>query len=334
MFSLIVFLTITLTLMLAGLGVGLLFHFGVIREHNKSVILGAVAAASILAGTTLSRFVGKQSLAAITDLSKAAKEVARGNFNVTLKEDSKIDELREMAHNFNRMAKELAGTELLRTDFVENVSHEFKTPLSAIEGYATLLQRKDLTTGKSREYTEKILYNTRRLSLLTSNILLLSRLENQELDVQKELFCLDEQLREAILSLEQRWMEKALVLEIDLDSVDYRGSRDLLSHVWQNILGNAVKFAPEGGTVRVLLRREASCVRVTVSDNGPGMDEEVRRRVFEKFYQGDTSRSSQGSGLGLSLAKRIVDLHGGEISVLSRAGEGAAFTVTLPTGSG
>lgn len=141
-------------------------------------------------------------------MSNAAQEVAKGNFDVSLNENIRIKELRDMAHNFNLMAKELAGTEILRTDFVENVSHEFKTPLSAIEGYTTLLQRKDLSEEKRQNYTKKILYNTRRLSTLTSNILLLSRLENQEIGIKKETFCLDEQLREILLLLEDGWTEK------------------------------------------------------------------------------------------------------------------------------
>ena len=235
-----------------------------------------------------------------------------------------------MAHHFNIMTRELAGTELLRMDFVENVSHEFKTPLSAIEGYATLLQKRGLDEEKRAEYTDRILRNTRRLSTLTSDILLLSRLEHQETGIHREWFCLDEQLRECILSLEEQWTQKRLEMEVDLDGADYCGSRDLLSHVWVNIIGNAVKFAPEDGVVRVLLRREAEALRVQVADNGAGMSAEVQRRMFEKFYQGDASRSSQGNGLGLSLAKRIVDLHGGRIDVSSAEGLGTAFTVTLP----
>ena len=235
-----------------------------------------------------------------------------------------------MAHNFNLMAKELAGTEILRTDFVENVSHEFKTPLSAIEGYTTLLQRKDLSEEKRQNYTKKILYNTRRLSTLTSNILLLSRLENQEIGIKKETFCLDEQLREILLLLEDGWTEKKLELEIDLDAVDYYGNKDLLAHVWQNILSNAIKFAPENGIIHILLRRENGSLITSITDNGIGMSEDVMRRIFEKFYQGDFSRSSQGNGLGLALAKRIVDLHGGNISVSSKEGKGTTFTVSLP----
>lgn len=330
MFSLLIFLSLTITVALTGALAMLLFHLGILSGPNRGVVIFVVAAVSVLVGTVLSKFAGRHPLSAISAMSEATKEVAKGNFDVELDEDSPIEELRDMAHSFNRMTKELAGTELLRSDFVENVSHEFKTPLSAIEGYATLLQKPGLSEEKRAEYTGKILYNTRRLSTLTSNILLLSRLENQELDIPRETFCLDEQLREVILSQEEGWAGKDLELEVDLDSADYRGNRDLLAQVWQNLLGNAVKFAPERGLVRVLLRREENRLRVSVVDTGPGMSGEVQRRVFEKFYQGDPSRASQGNGLGLALAKRVVDLHGGEIVVSSKEGKGTTFTVYLP----
>lgn len=331
MFSLLTLLTLTLTALFSVAFTWLLIKTGILVEGNRGIVLCIIGIISVLVGTVISKYAGRYPLAAISAMSDATKEVAKGNFEIHLEEDSKIKELREMAHNFNIMTKELAGTELLRTDFVENVSHEFKTPLSAIEGYTTLLQKKNLSEEKRKEYTKKILYNTKRLSSLTSNILLLSRLENQEIVIQKETYCLDEQIREVILSLEESWTKKNLELAIDLDSADYCGSKDLMIHVWQNILNNAVKFAPAYGVVRVLLRHEANTVKVSIADNGAGMSPEVIQRVFEKFYQGDTSRSSQGNGLGLALAKRIVDLHGGKISVSSKEGEGAAFTLSLPT---
>ena len=325
MFSLLTFLTLTLTILFSALLTLLLIRTGILVRQNRGIVFFVIALVSILVGTIISNYAGRHPLTAIIAMSNATQEVARGNFDVSLDENIRIKELREMAHNFNLMAKELAGTEILRTDFVENVSHEFKTPLSAIEGYATLLQKKDISAEKRQDYTKKILYNTRRLSTLTSNILLLSRLENQEIGIKKESFC-----RELLLLLEEGWTEKQLELEIDLDAVDYYGNKDLLAHVWQNILSNAIKFAPENGIIHILLRRENGSLITSITDNGIGMSEDVMRRVFEKFYQGDFSRSSQGNGLGLALAKRIVDLHGGDIAVSSKEGKGTTFTVTLP----
>jgi sensor histidine kinase len=331
MFSLLTILTLTLTLLVSAALVYLLAKTGILTNRNRTVVLLLIAAVSVIIGTLLSKLAGRKPIAAIVSISDATKEIAKGNFEVCLSEKVPAKELQDMAHNFNLMAKELAGTELLRNDFVENVSHEFKTPLSAIEGYVMLLQKPGLSDEKRAKYTKKILYNTKCLSSLTGSILLLSQLENQELGIEKESFCLDEQLREVILSQEESWSGKELDLEIDLDSADYTGNKDLLAHVWQNILGNAVKFTSAGGMIHILLRRQKDKIDVSIADNGPGMSEEVKRRVFEKFYQGDNSRSAQGSGLGLALAKRIVDLHGGEIAVSTKEGKGTTFTVILPT---
>ena len=268
MFSLLTFLTLTLTILFSALLTLLLIRTGILVRQNRGIVFFVIVVVSVLVGTIISNYAGRHPLTAIVAMSNATQEIAKSNFNVSLDENIRIKELREMAHNFNLMAKELAGTEILRTDFVENVSHEFKTPLSAIEGYATLLQKKDISAEKRQDYTKKILYNTRRLSTLTSNILLLSRLENQEIGIKKESFCLDEQLREILLLLEEGWTEKQLELEIDLDAVDYYGNKDLLAHVWQNILSNAIKFSPAHGIIHILLRRENGSLITSITDNG------------------------------------------------------------------
>lgn len=330
MFSLLTLLTLSLTILFSGVLTVLLLRAGILVQQNREILFLIIAVVSVFVGTVISNYAGRHPLTAIMAMSSAAREVAAGNFDVILDENSQIKELREMAHNFNLMVKELKSTEMLRTDFVENVSHEFKTPLSAIEGYATLLQKKNLDEKKRQEYTKKILYNTQRLSRLSSNILLLSHLENQGISIRKELFCLDEQLREILLLLENNWTEKNLELDIDLEIADYYGNKDLLAHVWQNLLSNAIKFSHENGTVRIRLYKEGCFLITSITDKGIGMDDEVKRRIFEKFYQGDSSRSSQGNGLGLTLAKRIIDLHGGSISVSSKKGKGSTFMVFLP----
>lgn len=222
-----------------------------------------------------------------------------------------------MVHNFNIMAKELSHTEILRNDFVENVSHEFKTPLSAIEGYAMLLQKKGLSDEKREEYTWKILHNAKRLSALTGNIILLSRLENQEIAIKKESYSLDEQIREIILLLEEKWSGKNIDLDIELDDVTICANEGLIAHVWQNILENAIKFITTEGAIGISLHQIGNYAQINISDNGIGMNKEELSRVYEKFYQADSSRSTTGNGLGLTLAKRIVDLHHGKIEVFS-----------------
>ena len=330
LFSLVLFAIITITSFLTMTLTMLMYRFELLNTNRNPVVILVPVAISVLVGTITSRRIGKRPIHAIEEISQATKDVANGNFSVQLKQSIPIEEFQEMVTNFNIMTKQLASTEMLRNDFIANVSHEFKTPLAAIEGYSTLLQKKGLSEEKRMEYTARILYNTKRLTTLTGNILLLSKLENQEIDISKEKFCLDEQLREIILLFEDQWSEKNLELDIDLDNVDYIGSKELLAQVWQNILENAIKFTPQDGKIQVLLRAEADNIKIIIADNGVGMDEETRKRVFEKFYQGDSSRTSTGNGLGLALAKRIVDLHNGDISISSKENRGTTFTVVLP----
>lgn len=330
MFSILVFGILALSVLLTGAIIFCLYRHEIIDHRTPGTGLFIFALISLACGMMITKFVSKRAVEPIVKISQATKEIAKGNFDIQINENLYTSELSEMAHNFNLMAGELAGTEILRNDFVENVSHEFKTPLTAIEGYVTLLQKKGLPEEKKAEYIAKILHNTKRLSQLTGNILLLSRLENQEIEIQKEKYPLDEQLREIILSFETQWSKKALDLDIDLKSVDYFGNKELLAQVWQNLIGNAIKFVPDGGKICVVLRKTQSGVRVCVEDNGIGMSKEVCDRIYEKFYQGDSSRTGSGNGLGLTLVKRIVDLHDGEIVVSSKEGQGSSFAVILP----
>lgn len=329
-FSALSFLILVVTMLLNVFLTILLFRTGALEAQTREITLIVFAVVSVIVGMIFSRFAARRPISTIVEISDATKAIAKGNFDVELNEDIRVTEIQTMARNFNLMTRELASTEILRNDFIENVSHEFKTPLAAIEGYVTLLQRKGLSEEKRREYTDRILFNTKRLSALTGNILLLSRLENQEIEIKKESYSLDEQLREIILMYESQWSEKNLDLDIDLDSVICCGNKDLLAQVWQNLIGNAVKFVSDGGTIRVLLQQKENSIEVSVVDNGAGMSADVMNRIYEKFYQGDTSRSSSGNGLGLTLAKRIVDLHNGTISASSKEGKGTAFTVALP----
>lgn len=329
-FSVLVFLILMVAMLLNVFLTIILFRSGILESQPREITLIVFAVVSVIVGMIFSRFAARRPIGTIVEISDATKEIAKGNFNVRLNEDIRVTEIQTMAHNFNLMTRELSATEMLRNDFIENVSHEFKTPLAAIEGYVTLLQRKGLSEEKRKEYTERILFNTKRLSALTGNILLLSRLENQEIEIKKENYSLDEQLREIILMYEPQWSGKNLDLDIDLDPAVCCGNKDLLAQVWQNLIGNAVKFVADNGRIRVLLRQKENAIEVSVVDNGSGMTAEVMNRIYEKFYQGDTSRSSSGNGLGLTLAKRIVDLHDGTIHVSSKVGSGTTFTVTLP----
>lgn len=329
--SLLIFVTLSVTIVLMFAFTLLLVKFGIVDTGNWKISVLVLGFLSIFIGTLISILISKNQIRTVINISNATQEVTKGNFDIELDENIKATEINTMVHNFNRMIKELKNTELFRNDFIENVSHEFKTPLSAIEGYATLLQKKDLSRDKQIEYTKKILFNTKRLSSLTGNILLLSRLENQEIEVKKENYSLDEQLREIILLFEPQWTNKNLELDIELESIDYFGNKELLAQVWQNIIGNAIKFVSDNGKIRVILLRDNNIIKVLIVDNGIGMSSDVIQRIYEKFYQGDESHSTFGNGLGLALSKRIIDLHNGNIQVSSKEGKGTTFTIILPT---
>ena len=305
-------------------------RFRLISWSQPGILMAGCVISGISIGVLLARALTNKVLAPILEISEVTKQVAKGDFHVELKRRSRAKEINEMARNFQLMAQELSGIETFRTDFISNVSHEFKTPLSSVEGYAVLLQDPAMPQEKRAVYLDKILRNTRRLSNLTSNILQLSCLENQEIMPQTERFALDEQIRQSILLFEESWSRKNLDLDISLDSVDYVGAPDLLAQVWQNLIGNAIKFTPRGGSVHVSLRQKGDLLQVQISDSGVGMSREVQAHIFEKFYQGDPSHSQAGNGLGLTLVKRIVELHRGSVQVSSRESEGSVFVVTLP----
>lgn len=285
---------------------------------------------SIILATLITSLTGKKVTNPVTELINATQKVAKGDFSVRVKEEKRMPEWNKLAHNFNQMVQELSGIETLRNDFVATVSHEFKTPLTAIEGYATLLRNKDITAEEYDEYTKMIIEAAGQLSTLSGNILKIIKLENQQILSELNLFVLDEQIRQAILLLEKQWSEKDLQLDIDLDPVKYYGSEELLMQVWLNILGNAIKFTDNGGIIRIYLRQTTEKVIVAISDNGCGMSEDTIKHIFEKFHQGDHTRSIEGNGLGLTLVKRIIDLCHGSIQVTSNLGIGSCFTVCLP----
>ena len=266
-------------------------------------------------------------------ISAATKKVAGGDFSVRvdpIHSEEKEDYLDVMIHDLNAMIAELGSIETLKTDFVSNVSHEIKTPLSVIQNYAQLLQSDTLSEADRAEYAHTISDAAKRLNLLITNILRLNRLENQQLAPATEPFDLSGQLTECLLGFESVWEEKRIEIEPEIDDgITVCSDRALLSLVWNNLLSNAFKFTEPGGIVGVTLKNENGFAVVTVRDTGCGIAAEAQTHIFDKFYQGDTSRATQGNGLGLALVKRVLDLTGGEITVESAPGKGSAFTVRL-----
>lgn len=285
---------------------------------------------SVVLGGGLSILMSRFFLRPVTRLSRAMERVAAGDFSVRLDNPGALGEMRDSYAHFNTMARALAATETLQSDFISNVSHEFKTPINAIEGYAMLMQDAGNDAAMQREYADKILLSTRRLSELVNNILLLSKVDNQTLPPEKHPYRLDEQLRRAILMLERKWTQKQIDWDVDMEEATFNGNESLLLHVWVNLLDNAIKFDPVGGEIRLRLHSEPDRVLVSISDNGPGIPQEQQSAIFERFYQADGSHKSEGNGLGLALARRIVRMCEGEISVRSEPGKGSCFMVNLP----
>lgn len=284
---------------------------------------------SMATGVTLSAIVGHRILNPILKFSDALQEVSAGNFHVQVPENQRIEEMAIMAANFNRMVQQLQNTETVHGDFIANLSHEFKTPLASIEGYAVLLKDNRLSREEHDEYVGRIIRATHRLSSLSGNILKISRLESQEIITDKKPYRLDEQLRQAVLLLEADWSKKNLELDIRLQDIIYYGNDELLMQVWVNLLSNAIKFTPEGGSITIELA-QTNIIKAVIRDTGIGMDADTAKHIFDKFYQGDTSRKSEGNGLGLAIVSRIVKLCGGTIHTDTAPGEGSAFTVCLP----
>ncbi len=265
----------------------------------------------------------------VSEISRASRKIAEGDYSTRLEYTGDIEELAEAVDNFNYMAQELGSVEMIRNDFIANVSHEFRTPLSTLSGYLTLLQDGGLSDDEREEYIRKAFFSIEKLNDLTDNILRLSKLENQASLDEPVTYRLDEQIRECIVILEPKWSAKDIGFELDLSEQTYTGQRSLLFQVWTNILSNAIKFSENGSTVSVKLESTERHHKIYISDEGIGMTEEQIRHIFDKFYQADSSRQSQGNGLGLALCKEILDKCGGRIFVTSKQGAGSVFLIQL-----
>jgi signal transduction histidine kinase len=330
-FALMMMIILTVSMLLTFIIIFVLVRFSVDPITGALTSSSFITLLTIVVGTVISSYVSKKMFRPILKINDAAKKVAMGDFTVRLEEKSKAKEIKEIAQNFNVMVRELSNTETLRNDFVSNVSHEFKTPLSAIEGYATLLQDKARSQEEEEKYIHSILENTRRLTKLAENILSLSRLENQEIVLQKEYFSLDEQIRRVLLGYEPIWEDKNLTIDLNLRSIKFYGNQALLAQVWSNLIDNAIKFSNQQGILSIDCFLRGTSIVVIIRDNGIGMENEVMNRAFDKFYQGEQSHNIAGNGLGLALVKRIVTLCGGTLSIESQKGVGTAVTVVLHT---
>lgn len=300
------------------------------KEHHFLVFLVNYLLISIFIGGALSHFLSKRMIRPMKELIAATHKVSEGDFNVKVELEG-IRELSDLSQSFNRMTEELKSIETLRSEFVGNVSHEFKTPIVSIRGFAKLLKESDLPEEDREEYLNIIINESDRLSTLSANILNLAKYENMEIISEKRNFRLDEQIRQSVLLLEPKWSACGLRVELEMEDVIYHGNEDLTKQIWLNLIDNAIKFSYPGGMILISLRREPESLLFSIKDEGIGMDETTLSHIFDKFYQGDTSHATAGNGLGLSLARRIVTLMNGEIYADSKPESGTTFYVRLPS---
>lgn len=333
----IIFILLTLTMFISNTIVIFLLKHGIMDrppEPGMSFLpfLLRTGMISILIGTVLTLCIGHLPLRPLYTFMQAIHSVSEGNFQTKIYLEHP-KEFRELSRCFNQMTEELAGIEMMRSDFINNFSHEFKTPMVSILGFAKLLKRGNLTADEQEEYLDIIIEEAKRLTSLSSNILNLSKIESMSLLTDSTNFNVGEQIRECVVLLENKWAEKDISFHFHLLEQTINGNESLLKQVWTNLIDNAIKFSPVKSEISLSMSRDNDSFTVTITDYGSGMDEKTQHYIFDKFYQGDSSHSSEGNGLGLTLVKKIVELHHGSIVVKSQPLQGCSFLITLPVAS-
>lgn len=304
-----------------------IFPIEMIKE-GKVIPLTALISCSII-GTILAMCASHSTLKTVERFIAASNQLAHGDFNARI-EVKHPAEFRIMAENFNHMAKELGSIEVLRSDFINNFSHEFKTPIVSIKGFAEILKCDDLTEEERQEYLDIVIEESERLSSLASNVLDLSKIEQQGILSNKREFNIGEQIRQSILLLEAKINKKQIELDLHIHDYNILGNKEMMSQVWLNLLDNAIKFSKESGCISIIMRKEEQVV-IEIRDNGCGISEEALPKIFDKFYQADLSHKIRGNGLGLCMVKKILELHEGNIICESKLGQGTNFKISLPT---
>ena len=331
-FTLCVFIILLVTILIFS-GIEILLERTRIMDitYGRAVVMLICAAASIAIGSFITAASIRLPMLPIKKLIRGMTRLANGHFEERM-EFKEMSAMKELGDAFNSLASELQNTEMLRSDFVNNFSHEFKTPIVSIRGFARILQRPDLTQEQRQEYVDIIVDESTRLANMATNVLNLTKIEKQTILANKQPFNLAEQLRRCILLLEKKWDSKQLEINAELTECLFTGDEELLKEVWVNLLDNAIKFSPVGAQLKVSVVTRGQTLEVAIHNHGPQIPPEQLKRLYDKFWQGDASRASEGTGIGLSIAKKVVDLHGGQISVNSTAEE-TVFTVRLPLAS-
>lgn len=335
--AIVVFLILILALSLAALTIYFLVKFDVIVSIGGQVDLGSflmfMSLISLVIGSILAIFLGKFPLTPFNKLINGMNSLADGDFETRLEYGGPIEHYPtfvEIADSFNKMAEQLENTEMLRSDFINNFSHEFKTPIVSIAGFAEILESSDLSAEERMQYVSAIKEESRRLASMATNILELTKVENQSILTDVSRFNVSEQLRSAIVLLEGKWSKKKVELAFEFDEYHIVGNEELLKQVWINLLDNAIKFVDEGGTIGAKITPLGSEIRFDISNTGATIPAEKQKYVFNKFYQADESHATKGNGIGLAIVKRIAELHNGSVSIQSENGL-TTFSVVLPT---
>lgn len=336
--SLILFIFVFMMVLLIMLAVTItvLSYSDIIKfqKHESLNLLGdnffnLLIMLCVLLGMALTVFFTNKALKPLCKVIDAIHKVSQGDFDVQVNLKG-IGELEELSQSFNKMTFELSSIETLRKDFVNNFSHEFKTPIVSMQGFARLLKDGELKEEERQEYLDIIIAESERLVELSTNVLSMSKYENVKIITDKTCFRLDEQIRRVILLMEPKWTEKEHLINIGLEEIVFNGNEEFTKQIWINLLDNAIKFTNPKGTIHINLARSKQGVLFTIKDNGPGMETQTLKHIFDKFYQGETSHSISGNGLGLSIVKRIITLCKGTICVESEPGKGSSFSVFLP----
>lgn len=330
MFSAIIFLFMFFAMLLVFLGAFALYRFGYIdADRPVEIALVLFALISLLVGVALSVVFSRFPLAPLRELMEATDRIADGDYSARIDLKSPA-ELKRLSDKFNHMAEEIGSVEMLRSDFINNFSHEFKTPIASIQGFAEMLELECLTEEERSEYLRTIIEEASRLTALATNILNLSKVEQQSILTNQNRFNVTEQLRQVIALLDKKWSDKGIVIAFDCGETFYTGNEELLKQVWINLIDNAIKFSPEGEEIDIVIRESEESLAVSFTNKGEPIPAPALAHIFDKFYQADISHATQGNGLGLAIAQKIARLHGGNITVPCSDTEGTVFEVVLP----
>lgn len=323
---------LVVTACITSILVSMMISLGIITADNignHKVMITITLISCTIVGTIITTLSSRAMVKSVQEFIEASNRVANGDFSARVRMRHPA-ELRKLSDNFNRMAEELGGIEVLRTDFINNFSHEFKTPIVSIKGFAEILKDDQLSKEERDEYLDIVISESTRLASLASRVLEFTKIEQQNIVSEKVCFNLGEQIRQCILLLDAKLTQKKICLELNLYDFTIEANREMLSQIWLNLLDNAIKFTSEEGIIRLNMRPLEEAVEVEIIDNGCGISEEAISHIFDKFYQADGSHAMEGNGLGLSMVKKIIELHDGMIECYSQMGKGTMFKVALP----